>query len=115
MTLGLDESEASELHLKYYTQYGLALRGLTGHHDVGEAADSNLSRRVRSLTDETDPLDFDRQCDGALPLEDMLQPSPLIRKLLQDIDRSKARVWALTNAYSPVRPLLYIFCATTTV
>jgi len=34
-TLGLDDEEASELHLKYYTQYGLALRGLTLHHDVG--------------------------------------------------------------------------------
>jgi pyrimidine and pyridine-specific 5'-nucleotidase len=82
LTLGLDHDEASELHLKYYTQYGLALRGLTRHHDV-------------------DPLDFDRQCDGSLPLEDMIRPNPSLRKLFQDIDRSKARVWALTNAYFP--------------
>lgn len=33
--LGLGHDEASELHLKYYTQYGLALRGLTRHHDIG--------------------------------------------------------------------------------
>lgn len=36
MTLGLDDDEASKLHLKYYATYGLALRGLTRHHKVGE-------------------------------------------------------------------------------
>ncbi|KAJ7507919.1 pyrimidine 5-nucleotidase [Mycena galericulata] len=82
MTLGLGEDEASELHLHYYTQYGLALRGLILHHDV-------------------DPVDFDKKCDGALPLEDLISPDPSLRKLLQDIDRSKASVWALTNAYRP--------------
>lgn len=35
VSLGLSEEEASQLHLHYYTQYGLALRGLTRHHDVG--------------------------------------------------------------------------------
>ncbi|KAH9951640.1 pyrimidine 5-nucleotidase [Amylocystis lapponica] len=78
--LGHPEEEASVLHHKYYTQYGLALRGLVRHHDI-------------------DALDFDRKCDGSLPLEDMLRPDPKLRKLLEDIDRSKARVWALTNAY----------------
>ncbi|OCH92938.1 pyrimidine 5-nucleotidase [Obba rivulosa] len=78
--MGHSEEEASELHLRYYTQYGLALRGLVRHHDV-------------------DPLDFDRKCDGSLPLEEMLKPDPELRKLLEDIDRSKARIWALTNAY----------------
>jgi len=33
--LGLSHEAASELHLRYYSQYGLALRGLTRHHDVG--------------------------------------------------------------------------------
>jgi len=80
VSLGLSEEEASELHLKYYTEYGLALRGLTRHHDI-------------------DPLDFDQKCDGTLPLEEMIKPNPALRKLFQDIDRSKARVWALTNAY----------------
>ncbi|KAJ6628720.1 pyrimidine 5-nucleotidase [Mycena sp. CBHHK59/15] len=81
-TLGLDDNEASALHLKYYTQYGLALRGLILHHDV-------------------DPVDFDRKCDGSLPLEDLISPNPSLRTLLQDIDRTKASVWALTNAYRP--------------
>ncbi|THH11724.1 hypothetical protein EW145_g473 [Phellinidium pouzarii] len=78
--LGLDDKEASALHLKYFKTYGLALRGLVRYHDV-------------------DTLEFDRQCDQSLPLEDMIGPAPSIRKLLQDIDRSKVRVWALTNAY----------------
>ncbi|THH07074.1 hypothetical protein EW146_g9427 [Bondarzewia mesenterica] len=80
LTLGISDKEASELHHEYYTLYGLALRGLTRHHDV-------------------DPLDFDLKCDGSLPLEEMIQPDPPLRKLFQDINRSKVRVWALTNAY----------------
>jgi len=78
--LGLGHDEASDLHLRYYTQYGLALRGLVRHHDI-------------------DPLDFDRKCDGSLPLEEMIAFDPKLRRLLEDIDRSKASVWALTNAY----------------
>lgn len=80
VSLGLDEDKASELHLKYYTEYGLALRGLTRHHDI-------------------DPMDFDQKCDGTLPLEDLIKPNSSLRKLFQDLDRSKVRVWALTNAY----------------
>jgi hypothetical protein len=50
----------------------------------------------------TDPLDFDRECDASLPLENMLKPNPSVRKLFEDIDKKKARVWALTNAYRTV-------------
>lgn len=49
-----------------------------------------------------DPLDFDRKVDGTLPLEDKIKFDPSVRKLLEDIDRSKARVWGLTNAFLPV-------------
>ncbi|KAG2013559.1 SSM1 [Coprinopsis cinerea AmutBmut pab1-1] len=82
VNLGLGHEEASELHHRYYTQYGLALRGLTRHHNV-------------------DPLDFDKKCDGSLPLEEMIKYDPKLRKLFEDIDRSKVRVWALTNAFKP--------------
>ena len=34
--IGLSHDEASELHHHYYKTYGLALRGLVKHHDVGE-------------------------------------------------------------------------------
>lgn len=47
----------------------------------------------------SDPLDFDKKCDGSLPLEDMIKPDASVRQLFLDIDRSKVRVWGLTNAY----------------
>ena len=40
MSLGLDEDKASELHHRYYTEYGLALRGLVRHHEIGEYKNS---------------------------------------------------------------------------
>lgn len=80
--MGLSHEEAAVLHHRYYSQYGLALRGLKRHHDV-------------------DVIDFDRKCDGSLPLEAMISYDPVVRKVFEDIDRSKARVWALTNAYKP--------------
>ncbi|KAK4050359.1 putative suppressor of disruption of TFIIS [Microbotryomycetes sp. JL221] len=78
--LGLPIDEAKQLRYRYYTEYGLAIRGLVRHHQV-------------------DPLDYDRQCDAALPLETVLKPSNEMKQLLKDIDRTKFRVWALTNAY----------------
>lgn len=56
--------------------------------------------------EESDTLDFNQRCDGSLPLETMLKPDPTVRKLLQDIDRSKTRVWGLTNAYVTVSSLV---------
>ncbi|KAI5893475.1 pyrimidine 5-nucleotidase [Schizophyllum commune H4-8] len=82
VSLGLEDEKATKLHHRYYTEYGLALRGLVRHHEV-------------------DPIDFDRKCDGSLPLEQIIKPDPALRKLFEDIDRSKVRVWALTNAYKP--------------
>ncbi|KZT62106.1 pyrimidine 5-nucleotidase [Calocera cornea HHB12733] len=81
LSMGFTEEDANSLHFKYYSQYGLALRGLMKHHEI-------------------DAQDFDRKCDGSLPLETILKPDPKVRKMIQDIDRCKARVWALTNAYS---------------
>jgi pyrimidine and pyridine-specific 5'-nucleotidase len=37
--------------------------------------------------------------DDALPLDEILKPDPKLRKLLEDIDTSKVRLWLLTNAY----------------
>lgn len=54
----------------------------------------------------SDPIDFDQKCDGSLPLEEMIAPNPSHRKLFQDIDRTKFRVWGLTNANWPVLALL---------
>ena len=44
--IGIGHEKASELHHNYYVKYGLALRGLTRHHDVGsEIQNSRLISR----------------------------------------------------------------------
>ncbi|RYP37192.1 hypothetical protein DL767_003011 [Monosporascus sp. MG133] len=78
--LGVSEEEAIRLHREYYTTYGLAIEGLVRHHQI-------------------DPLDYNAKVDDALPLEDIIKPNPQLRKLLEDIDKSKVKLWLLTNAY----------------
>lgn len=78
--LSLPMSDAVRLHRTYYKQYGLAIEGLVRHHKI-------------------DPLDYNRQVDDALPLETVLSPDPQLRRLLEDFDRTKIRLWLLTNAY----------------
>ncbi|KAJ4289181.1 putative suppressor of disruption of TFIIS [Kalmusia sp. IMI 367209] len=78
--LSLSKAEANELHLKYYREYGLAIEGLVRHHKV-------------------DALEYNAKVDDALPLEDVIKPNPELRKLLEDIDTSKIRMWLFTNAY----------------
>ena len=65
----MTSEQATQLHLQYYKDYGLAIEGLARHHQV-------------------DPLDFNREVDDALPLDDLLSPdcgSPRdTRELRQD-------------------------------
>ncbi|KAI1205689.1 pyrimidine 5-nucleotidase [Annulohypoxylon truncatum] len=78
--LGLPEEEAVKLHKEYYKNYGLAIEGLVRHHQI-------------------DPLDYNAKVDDALPLEGIIKQNPQLRKLLEDIDTSKVKLWLLTNAY----------------
>jgi pyrimidine and pyridine-specific 5'-nucleotidase len=78
--LSLSAEDAHMLHQKYYKEYGLAIQGLTRHHTI-------------------EPLEFNREVDDALPLDKILKPDPKLRKLLEDIDKSKVKMWLLTNAY----------------
>lgn len=48
-------------------------------------------------------MDYDENCDAALPLDEVLKPDEALKRLLGDIDRTKYKVWALTNAYVNVR------------
>lgn len=80
MHLELSKDEANELHMRYYKDYGLAIEGLVRHHKV-------------------DPLEYNRQVDDALPLEDILEPNEKLRQMLDDIDKTKVKLWLLTNAY----------------
>lgn len=78
--LNLSMDDAVRLHKEYYNNYGLAIEGLVRHHQI-------------------DPLDYNAKVDDALPLEDIIKPDPELRKLLEDIDTNKVRLWLLTNAY----------------
>ncbi|KAN0104688.1 pyrimidine 5-nucleotidase [Hyaloscypha variabilis] len=78
--LELSREDAYKLHQEYYKTYGLAIEGLVRHHKI-------------------DPLEYNRQVDDALPLESIIFPDPDLRKLLQDIDKSKVKLWLFTNAY----------------
>lgn len=78
--LKLTKEDAFKLHQDYYRTYGLAIEGLVRHHKI-------------------DPLEYNVQVDDALPLEDIIYPDPELRKLLEDIDKSKVKMWLFTNAY----------------
>jgi pyrimidine and pyridine-specific 5'-nucleotidase len=78
--LELSRDEAFKLHQDYYKTYGLAIEGLVRHHKI-------------------DPLEYNKQVDDALPLESIIDPDPDLRKMLQDMDRSKVKLWLFTNAY----------------
>ena len=78
--LSLPASDARALHARYYKDYGLAISGLVKHHTI-------------------DPLAYNREVDDALPLDDIIKPDPLLRKLLEDVDRSKVKMWLFTNAH----------------
>jgi len=78
--LSLSQEDANELHYRYYREYGLAIEGLVRHHKVNA-------------------LEYNSKVDDALPLEDVIKPNPELRKLIEDIDTSKCRLWLFTNAY----------------
>ena len=68
------------LHTKYYKDYGLAIEGLNRHHKIN-------------------PLDFNREVDDALPLDEVLHPDPALRQMLESFDRTKVKMWLFTNAH----------------
>ncbi|KAM3583674.1 putative suppressor of disruption of TFIIS [Umbelopsis sp. WA50703] len=74
--LGIPEEKAAVLRERYFVEYGLSIRGMIQHHDV-------------------DPVDFDKQVDGRLPLENILKPNAELTKMLAEL---KVRKWILTNA-----------------
>lgn len=44
-------------------------------------------------------MEFNTLVDDALPLDGVITPDPALKKLLEDMDKSKIRLWAFTNAY----------------
>lgn len=78
--LSLAPSDALRLHKDYYLKFGLAIEGLTRFHKI-------------------DPLEFNREVDDALPLDTILSPDLKLRKLLEDINTDKVKLWLFTNAH----------------
>jgi len=78
--LSLSENDAMMLRQRYYKEYGLSLEGLARHHKV-------------------DPMEFNREVDDALPLDEILSPDPDLRALLCSFDPAKVKLWLFTNAH----------------
>ena len=78
--LSVSREEAWELHERYYKDYGLAIEGLSRFHKI-------------------DPMDFNREVDDAIPLDDILSPDADLRALLEKFDKTKVKMWLFTNAY----------------
>jgi len=78
--LKLTTEDATKLHEQYYKDYGLAIEGLSRFHKI-------------------DPLDFNREVDDALPLDDLLFPDPVVRGILESFDKTKVKMWLFTNAH----------------
>jgi pyrimidine and pyridine-specific 5'-nucleotidase len=78
--LSLSVDDATELHQKYYKEYGLAVEGLYRHHNI-------------------QPLDFNREVDDSLPLDDILEANPQLQSFLQKFDKTKVKLWLFTNAH----------------
>jgi len=74
--IGIDEERVINLQERYFIEYGLAIRGLVIHHEV-------------------DPIDYDIQVDGGLPLEEFLTPDPQLRRMIEGL---KMKKWIFTNA-----------------
>ena len=78
--LSLSPEDALHLHQKYYKEYGLAIEGLHRHHKIA-------------------PLEFNREVDDALPLDEILKPDSGLRHLLEKFDSNKVKLWLFTNAH----------------
>lgn len=78
--LDVPAEEATRLHQQYYKDYGLAIEGLSRFHQI-------------------DPMDFNREVDDALPLDDLLSPDLELRQWLESFDKTKVKMWLFTNAH----------------
>jgi pyrimidine and pyridine-specific 5'-nucleotidase len=74
--IATSEQQANELVEEYYRTYGLVVRGLIQHYAI-------------------DPVEYDRQVDQSLPLEELLCRDDALRACLE---RITARRWIFTNS-----------------
>lgn len=81
-SLNLNDEDAHNLHMNYYTTYGLAIEGLVRNHQVNA-------------------LEYNSKVDDALDLKSVLSTNVELRELLQSIKQNGNYdyFWLITNAY----------------
>lgn len=78
--LNMPPEQAATLHQRYLREFGSTIEGLIHYHQV-------------------DPISFNKQVDDALPLEDLLEEDVPLQQTLARFDRTKVKLWLLTNAH----------------
>lgn len=78
--LNMPPEQAATLHQRYLREFGSTIEGLIHNHQV-------------------DPMSFNKQVDDALPLEDLLEEDVPLQQTLARFDRTKVKLWLLTNAH----------------
>ena len=79
VTLGYSKIESAELSLRYYIDYGLAIRGFIKHHNI-------------------DPIDYDVKVDQSLPLDGLIIADTDLKDILEKCNQKN---WVFTNAGKP--------------
>lgn len=79
-SLNMPPAQAATLHQRYLREFGSTIEGLMHYHQV-------------------DPMFFNEQVDDALPLEDLLEEDIKLQQTLAHFDRTKVKLWLLTNAH----------------
>ncbi|RBR24862.1 uncharacterized protein FIESC28_02352 [Fusarium coffeatum] len=78
--LGKSPEETKRLREKYKEEYCDDIQGLV--HDF-----------------QINVLDYNSKVDKALPLDGLIKPDPELKRLLEDIDTTKVKLWIFTNSY----------------
>lgn len=78
--LNMRPEQAATLHQRYLREFGSTIEGLIHYHQV-------------------DPMFFNKHVDDALPLEDLLEEDVKLQRTLARFDRTKVKLWLLTNAH----------------
>jgi len=79
-SLDMPPKQAAVLHQQYLHDFGSTIEGLIHYHQV-------------------DPMFFNKQVDDVLPLEDLLEEDIKLQQTLARFDRTKVKLWLLTNAH----------------
>ena len=78
--LNISPEAVTCLRKRYSQEFGLTIGGLRHFHNI-------------------DPIEFNREVDDALPLDELLHPELETRRILESFDPAKVKLWLFTNAH----------------